>query len=123
MASRSLRVGTLGIMDASEGGTLSPRETPWPWQSRTGIRTLDVVLLPDTAVHTIEWLDDLQDAAGVPVLTANGVTIWEGLRLLGHPAAVARPAARSSTAALEARRRPGQWVAFGSGTDSRWSPP
>jgi hypothetical protein len=27
----------------------------------------------------------------VPVLTANGVTVWEGLRLLDHPAAMRGP--------------------------------
>jgi maleate cis-trans isomerase len=85
-----LQVGTLGIMDAAEGGNLS-REDALSLAVANRHPDADVVLLPDTAVHTIAWLDDLQAAAGVPVLTANGVTVWEGLRLLGHPAAVRGP--------------------------------
>jgi maleate cis-trans isomerase len=44
----------------------------------------DAVLLPDTALHSAAWLDDLEAAAGKPVLTANQVTVWEGLRLAAH---------------------------------------
>jgi maleate cis-trans isomerase len=41
------------------------------------------ILLPDTALHTIGWIADLEAAAGKPILTANQVTIWQGLQLLG----------------------------------------
>lgn len=44
----------------------------------------EAILVPDTAMHSLAWLDDLERAAGRPVLTANQVTIWEGLRLLGE---------------------------------------
>jgi maleate cis-trans isomerase len=40
------------------------------------------VLLPDTALHTAAWIPDIEAALGKPVLTANQVTAWEGLRLL-----------------------------------------
>lgn len=43
----------------------------------------DAVLVPDTALHTLDRLDALESTAGKPVLTANQVTVWEGLRLLG----------------------------------------
>ncbi len=43
----------------------------------------DAVLLPDTALHTAAWLPDLEAALGKPVLTANQVTVWEGMRLVG----------------------------------------
>lgn len=43
----------------------------------------DALLVPDTAMHSLAWLDELEAAAGKPVLTANQVTVWEGLRLLG----------------------------------------
>ncbi len=43
----------------------------------------DALLIPDTAMHSLAWLDTLETAAGKPVLTANQVTIWEGLSLLG----------------------------------------
>ena len=72
-------VGTLGRDDVLE-------------VARSGDRPdAEAVLLPDTALHTIAWLDDLERALGKPVLTANQVTIWQGLRLVGHPAGVLDP--------------------------------
>jgi maleate cis-trans isomerase len=44
----------------------------------------DALLIPDTAMHTLEVLPRLEAALGKPVLTANQVTIWEGLRLAGR---------------------------------------
>lgn len=44
----------------------------------------EAVLLPDTALHTVAWLDAMEAAAGKPVLTANQVTAWEGLWLAGR---------------------------------------
>ncbi|WFB09354.1 decarboxylase [Streptomyces sp. LX-29] len=44
----------------------------------------EAVLIPDTALHTAAWLPELEAAVGKPVLTANQVTVWEGLRLLGR---------------------------------------
>lgn len=44
----------------------------------------EAVLVPDTAMHSLLWLDDLENAVGKPVLTANQVTIWEGLRIAGR---------------------------------------
>lgn len=44
----------------------------------------DAVLLPDTALHSADYLSDLELSLGKPVLTANQVTVWEGLRLLGQ---------------------------------------
>lgn len=42
------------------------------------------VLIPDTALHTVAWIDELEEALGKPVLTANQVTAWYGLRLAGQ---------------------------------------
>ncbi|MER6910661.1 decarboxylase [Streptomyces sp. NPDC000594] len=39
------------------------------------------VLLPDTALHTVAHLEDLEAELRKPVLTASQVTVWEGLRL------------------------------------------
>jgi maleate cis-trans isomerase len=44
----------------------------------------EAVLLPDTALHTAGWLDEIEDRLGKPVLTANQVSVWEGLRLARH---------------------------------------
>lgn len=43
----------------------------------------EAILVPDTAMHSLRWLDHLEAAAGKPVLTANQVTVWEGARLAG----------------------------------------
>ncbi|MFV0129751.1 decarboxylase [Streptomyces sp. HMX112] len=39
------------------------------------------VVVPDTALHTVAHLPELEAAVGKPVLTATQVTVWEGLRL------------------------------------------
>lgn len=41
------------------------------------------ILIPDTALHSARWINELEDALGKPVLTANQVTVWQGLRLAG----------------------------------------
>ncbi|MEU6460872.1 decarboxylase [Streptomyces sp. NPDC046976] len=41
----------------------------------------EAVLLPDTALHTAAHLGLLEKSLSKPVLTANQVTVWEGLRL------------------------------------------
>jgi maleate cis-trans isomerase len=43
------------------------------------------VLVPDTALHSVAWVAELEAALGKPVLTANQVTMWEALRLAGVP--------------------------------------
>ncbi|HUF34247.1 MAG TPA: hypothetical protein VMN58_13665 [Acidimicrobiales bacterium] len=43
----------------------------------------DVVLVPDTALHTVAWISELESAVAKPVLTANQVTMWEALGLAG----------------------------------------
>jgi maleate cis-trans isomerase len=75
-------MGSHGIVTAAEVGTLtrSQVEAIVTGAERDGA---DAVLVPDTAMHTLSWLQALEEAAGMPVLTANQVTVWEGLRLLG----------------------------------------
>lgn len=41
----------------------------------------EVVVLPDNALHTAAHVPELEQLLGKPVLTANQVTVWEGLRL------------------------------------------
>ena len=43
----------------------------------------EAILLPDTALHTVAHVAALERALGKPVLTANQVSAWEGLRLAG----------------------------------------
>lgn len=44
---------------------------------------VQAVLLPDTALHTARSIRRLEAELGLPVLTANQVTVWQGLRLAG----------------------------------------
>jgi maleate cis-trans isomerase len=46
-------------------------------------RTAEALLVPDTALSTLSIVDELERVLGKTVLTANQVTIWEGLRLAG----------------------------------------
>ena len=44
---------------------------------------VDAVLVPDTAMATAAFLDDMEEAAGTVVLTANQVTMWDLLQITG----------------------------------------
>ncbi|MCQ4042398.1 aspartate/glutamate racemase family protein [Streptantibioticus rubrisoli] len=77
-----VRARCSGIVTAAEVGTWGREEVLR--LARGGDHPdAEAVLLPDTALHTAAWLDDLEAAVGKPVLTANQVTVWEGLRLIG----------------------------------------
>jgi maleate cis-trans isomerase len=43
----------------------------------------EALLIPETALHTADLLDQLEERAGKPVLTATQVTMWHALRLAG----------------------------------------
>ncbi|MBC3984258.1 aspartate/glutamate racemase family protein [Streptomyces sp. AC536] len=77
-----------GVITAAEVGTWGEAEVLGLARAgdHPGARA---VLLPDTALHTAAHLPALEAAVGKPVLTANQVTVWEGLRLLDR--AVTRP--------------------------------
>jgi maleate cis-trans isomerase len=83
-----LSLSAKGIITAAEVGTL-PKETVLEFAAAADHPDAQAVLLPDTALHTIGLLDALDARVGKPVLTANQVSIWQGLRLAG--AAAARP--------------------------------
>jgi maleate cis-trans isomerase len=71
-----------GIVTAAEVGTLG-RDDVLSFVKANDHPDAEAVLVPDTALHTVEWLTDLEDLLGKPVLTANQVSVWEGLRLVG----------------------------------------
>lgn len=71
-----------GIDTAAEVGTLTPDQV-LEFARAHDHPDADAVLIPDTAMHTIGVLSQLEMELGKPVLTANQVTIWEGLRLAG----------------------------------------
>ncbi|MER6331049.1 maleate cis-trans isomerase family protein [Streptomyces sp. NPDC001034] len=73
-------VRSSGILTAAEAGTWGEEDV------LTLARAADdagaeAVLLPDTALHTVAHLGLLEKSLSKPVLTANQVTVWEGLRL------------------------------------------
>lgn len=73
-------VGAEDIVTAAEVGTL-PGERVLDFVSSGDHSQAQAVLVPDTALHTVEVLGQLEDRLGKPVLTANQVSMWEALRL------------------------------------------
>ncbi|GAA1355159.1 maleate cis-trans isomerase family protein [Streptomyces beijiangensis] len=69
-----------GIITAAEVGTWG-RDEVLELALAGDAREAEVVLLPDTALHTAAYLRELEQVLGKPVLTANQVSVWEGLRL------------------------------------------
>jgi maleate cis-trans isomerase len=75
-------MGSHGIITAAEVGTLETAQVIAMVQAADH-PDADAVLVPDTAMHTLAIIDELEAAIGKPVLTANQVTVWKGLQLLG----------------------------------------
>ncbi len=75
-------MSSAGIDTAAEVGTLTP-DRVLTLAVTNDHADAQALLIPDTAMHTLEVLPKLEAALGKPVLTANQVTIWEGLRLAG----------------------------------------
>jgi maleate cis-trans isomerase len=76
-------LGSHGIITAAAVGTLGYEQVA---AIATGAQVsggAEAVLIPDTAMHSLQWIDRLEAAVGLPVLTANQVTVWQGMRLLG----------------------------------------
>jgi maleate cis-trans isomerase len=77
-----VHIASHGIVTAAEVGTLD-RAAVLRFATDNNHPHADALLVPDTALHSAAWLEDLEAAAGKPVLTANQVSFWEGLRLCG----------------------------------------
>ncbi|MGB2921101.1 MAG: maleate cis-trans isomerase [Mycobacterium sp.] len=75
-------MGSHGIVTAAEVGTLEPAQVV-AMVTAADHPDAEAVLVPDTAMHTLAIIEDLEAAVGKPVLTANQVTVWKGLELLG----------------------------------------
>ncbi|MCW0216182.1 MAG: maleate cis-trans isomerase [Pseudonocardia sp.] len=78
-----LSLSARGIITAAEVGTL-PGDLVLDLAAAADHPQAHAVLLPDTALHTVDLLDALDARVGKPVLTANQVSIWQGLRLAGQ---------------------------------------
>ena len=79
-------VGHRGIVTAEEVGTLE-RDAVLALVTEGDHPDAEAILVPDTALHSVRWLGELEAAVGKPVLTANQVRVWEALRLAGRASA------------------------------------
>ncbi|WP_327096595.1 maleate cis-trans isomerase [Nocardia vinacea] len=77
-----------GIDTAAEVGTLTAEQVR-ELAAANDHPDAQALLIPDTAMHTLGVLPELEARLGKIVLTANQVTIWEGLRLTGSTVASA----------------------------------
>jgi maleate isomerase len=66
----------------------------------------EAILIPDTAVRSLEIIAPLERRLGKPILTANQVTAWHGIRLAGLECL------QPQYGALMARLQPEPGVAF-----------
>lgn len=83
-----LTVASRGIVTAAEVGRLDGDDV-LAFVVAHDHPDAQAVLVPDTALHTVDLLADLEDRVGKPVLTANQVSVWHGLRLAGAEVAAA----------------------------------
>lgn len=77
-----VRLSSRGIVTAAEVGTLG-REQVLAFAEANDDDAAEALLMPDTALHTAAWLEEIEQRLGKPVLTANQVSAWEALRLAG----------------------------------------
>ncbi|MFF9115453.1 aspartate/glutamate racemase family protein [Streptomyces massasporeus] len=73
-------VNSSGIITAAEVGTWGEAEL-LTLARDSDHPDAEALLLPDTALHTAAHIPALEKELGKPILTANQVTVWEGLRL------------------------------------------
>lgn len=86
---RVVSMASAGIDTAAEVGTLTPDQVI-ELAVANDHPDAEALLVPDTAMHTLAVIPELEDRLGKPVLTANQVTIWQGLRLVGATPSTAR---------------------------------
>lgn len=75
-------LSSAGIDTAAEVGGLTDEQV-LDLAMRNDRENADALLIPDTAMRTIALVDTIEARIGKPVLTANQVTVWEGLRIAG----------------------------------------
>lgn len=73
-------MGSAGIDTAAEVGTLTAEQV-LELAVANDHPDAEALLVPDTAMHTLAVVPELEARLGKPVITANQVTIWQGLRL------------------------------------------
>ena len=76
----------MAIWTGEEVGTVA-REEVLRFARANDHPDAEAVFIPDTALHTVGFLSELEEHVGKTVLTANQVTMWEALRLAGYSTA------------------------------------
>ena len=75
-----VHMGCLGVWTGDEVALIE-REAVLRFACANDHPDAEAVLIPDTALHTVDFLPELEAEVGKTVLTANQVTMWEALRL------------------------------------------
>ncbi|MEV4902216.1 maleate cis-trans isomerase [Citricoccus sp. NPDC055426] len=75
-------LGSAGIETAAGVGRLTAEQVT-DLALRNDDEAAGALLIPDTAMHTLGVVGDVETRLGKPVLTANQVTLWYGLQLAG----------------------------------------
>ncbi len=75
-------MGSAGIDTAAEVSRLTAEQVQ-TLALANDTDTAEALLIPDTAMHTVSQVEALERLLHKPVLTANAVTVWEGLRIAG----------------------------------------
>lgn len=78
-----LHLGCEGIWTAEEVGVVE-QTSVLEFAKSNDHPDAEAVLIPDTALHSAQFLAELEAHVGKTVLTANQVTIWEALRLANY---------------------------------------
>lgn len=73
-----------GVPSGEDAGRLGPEQVRAMITRAAGLAADLPLLVPDTALHTVGLIEALEAELGRPVLTANQVTAWWGLRLAGR---------------------------------------
>jgi maleate cis-trans isomerase len=72
-----------GIFTASEVGASMGRDEVMAFAKSNNHPDAQAILIPDTAMHTVAWIDEIEKELGKPILTANQVSVWQGMKLAG----------------------------------------
>ncbi|MEF3119913.1 maleate cis-trans isomerase [Kocuria flava] len=88
LEAEGITVTALSAYDVPSGEDAGRLDAEWVLATTRAadLAGAQALLIPDTALHTVAVLPRLEETLGMPVLTANQVTAWHGLRLAGHPA-------------------------------------
>jgi maleate cis-trans isomerase len=70
----------LGIITVAEVGTLGRGAV---LELAVENDATDALLMPDAALHSAAWIEEIEAALGKPTITANQATYWEAMRLAG----------------------------------------